>query len=84
MNGLKKSLVGATLSAGIVLAAALTAGGAGAMPSPHPGLRIEYADPTVAGDGSVRSPQTRLCDGSVRVAGPTVQACDGSVRVAIP
>lgn len=83
-NWLKKTLVGATLAGTVALAAGLAAGPAGATPSPHPQWRIEYADPAVPDDGWVHSPQTRLCDGSVRVAGTTAQMCDGSVRVAIP
>nr|WP_090280837.1 hypothetical protein [Mycolicibacterium komanii]CRL77044.1 hypothetical protein CPGR_04695 [Mycolicibacterium komanii] len=83
-NWLKKTLVGATLAGAVGAAAGLAAGSATATPSPHPQWRIEYADPAVPGDGWVHTPQTRLCDGSVRVAGPTVQMCDGSVRVTIP
>ncbi|OBB37205.1 hypothetical protein [Mycobacterium sp. 852002-51961_SCH5331710] len=83
-NWLKKTMVGATLAGTVALAAGLAAGPAGATPSPHPQWRIEYADPTVPGDGWVHTPSTRLCDGSVRVAGTTAQMCDGSVRVAIP
>lgn len=83
-NRLKKTLVGATFAGAVALAAGLAAGSAGATPSPHAQWRIEYADPAVPGGGWVHSPQTRLCDGSVRVASPTAQTCDGSVRVTVP
>ncbi|KUH86316.1 MULTISPECIES: hypothetical protein [unclassified Mycobacterium] len=81
-DNLKKMMAAALAAGGVALTLGLTAGPAGATPSPQPGPAIDHSNPSAAGDGSVRTnPGSRLGDGSVRVSAPESRFGDGSVRV---